>query len=143
MWLQSKYRFAEGCLLRADESLGPPLLKAELAVIGSPSGSFGMVESELAYFYRWKGVLTFRLGHARPIRLTDRISTSWSVAGKNGRFTIECDEGMILEKSFALCPDTLNIELDPTAFAEAEDFEFLLFVHNVQSSSERRALIYC
>ena len=86
-------------------------------------------------------MLTFRLGQAQPIRLVN-VVTKWSANGKRGRFFIQNAQGVVFDKGFALSPDALNIDNDPTAFAEAEDFDFLLFVHNVQSSPERRELIY-
>ncbi len=142
MWLQSKDRFNEICVLMEDESIGSIMPKAELVSTGSPCGSFAQVEEELAFFYRWQGILTFRFGRARPIRFTDAITTKWSANGKEGRFIIKNDQGVMWDKGFVLSPDVLDIENDPTAFIEAEDFDFLLFVHNVQSSPERRALIY-
>ena len=141
MWLQSKDRFSEGCVLNADESVGSIMPKAELAATGSPCGTVARIEGDVALFYRWQGMLTFRLGQAQPIRLVN-VVTKWSANGKRGRFFIQNAQGVVFDKGFALSPDALNIDNDPTAFAEAEDFDFLLFVHNVQSSPERRELIY-
>ena len=141
MWLQSKNRFNEGCVLNADESIGSIMPKADLAAASALCGSFGRVESDIAFFYRWQGILTFRFGQTRSIRFIN-VTTEWSANGKIGRFTIRKDQDVIFDKDFILCPDLLNIESDPTAFSEAEDFDFLLFVHNVQSSPERRELIY-
>lgn len=118
------------------------MLQAELAASGSPCGSFGQVDGEPVFFYRWHGVLTFRWGQAQPIRLTDLITTKWNTNGKRGLFIIQKEQDVVFHRSFALNPNVLSMDNDPTAFAEAEDFDFLLFVHNVQSSSERRELIY-
>jgi hypothetical protein len=141
MWLQSNDRFREGCVLNSDESVGPIMLKTELHVASPPCGSFGRVEGEIAFFYRWQGVLTFRFGQTQPIRLCGAI-TKWSNKGKRGCFIIQNEQGVVFDKEFVLSSDVLNIGNDMTAFADAEDFDFLLFIHNVQSSAERRELIY-
>ncbi len=139
--MQSKDRYADACLLHEDESIDPVSPKEALGVSGPPCGSFSQIYDGTAYFYRWGNELVFRFGEAAPIRLST-ATTRWSAIGKTAHFVISDDSNIQWEIKYTLTPYVLNIEDDPTAFAEAEDFDFFLFIHSVMSSPPRREQIY-
>jgi len=140
-WIQSKDCFNEYRIVCDDESISLPIQKSHSGIANSACGSFSQIEREIAAFYRWRGELTLRLIGGKPLRLNGK-TTTWKLNRNRIRFTV-CDQiTTLFEIDLAASSGFIDIADDPTPFAEAEDFDFLLFVHNVMSSPARRKTIY-
>jgi len=124
------------------------------------SGRFSLVEGSLVAFYRDNGVLKLKLGDIE--HLIDETTSSEIEESQNrfaefirGQFRRIAHGPSDAQRRFLLRrngetvltfdyrpPAPSNIPFDPTPFVEAEDFDFVLFIHNVLSDPARRKSIW-
>lgn len=107
-----------------------------------PVGGYSMVDGTMLSLYRIEGVLYLRVGD-REFKLTDDVTSTLTREDNNGVFRLVQDGNVLLIFKYRLPVPEVSLSLDPTPFIEEEDFDFLLFVHNVLTETGRRHGIYC
>lgn len=115
---------------------------AEQQVAGPVGGHYSRLGGELAVFYRDAGVLWLRIGD-RIRRLGDGgAAVRWENSDGRSRFSI-LDEGReVVAVEYSSPVRGSDLVNDPTPFAEAEDWDFGLFVQRVLAEDARRRRIY-
>jgi len=112
-------------------------LPPDCPVIGTYSKSLGA----LFALYRLNGQLYFRIGE-RAIPITADMNSRILTKGSRSEFMlIRCGEPIVLHDYVPSRPMSRAND-DVTPFAEDEDFDYLLFVHNVLTSPQRRDAIF-
>lgn len=114
---------------------------AEQALAGPVRGHYARLGGELAVFYRSGGSLWLRIGE-HALVLGEGAVVRWENSGERSRLSLLADgnEVAAVEYSSPLCDaDLVN---DPTPFAEAEDWDFGLFIESVLTEDVRRRRIY-
>lgn len=107
-----------------------------------PAGGYSMVDGTMLCLYRIEGVLYLRVGD-REFKLTDDVTSTLTREDKNGVFRLVQGSNVLFVFKYLLPVHEVSLSLDPTPFIEEEDFDFLLFVHNVLTETGRRHGIYC
>ena len=124
------------------------------------SGRFSLVDGSFVAFYRDNGVLKLKLGDIEHLidettsseieesqsRFTDFIRSQFrgkahSGSGAQRRFLLRRNGETFLTIDYRP-PAPSNIPFDPTPFVEAEDFDFVLFIHNALSDPVPRKSIW-
>jgi len=104
-------------------------------------GFFSRIAGNRVLFYRWDGKLQLRIGDDAPIDLTN-AEVHWNCKGKTATFVLKQADRVLVNKSYPVSPDILNIENDPTPFVEPDHFDLFLFVRNVLRDPPRANRIY-
>ena len=106
-----------------------------------PSGAFSILNDTMLMLYRKDGVLYFRTGD-RTVELADDITSS--LTKENSRRVFQLIKNGKPEICVTYLPAVHDVPLsaDPTPFIEEEDFDFLLFVHNILTTTGRRNRVY-
>lgn len=139
-YLQSKDRAKDRLCIGPDElsvMQGPESTSAQIPLVGS----YSVIAGERVLFYRWRGELWLRFGSTHPISL-QRVKADWSVESGQVDFKLKSDNTTVVARKYPVSRELVDLDQDPTPFVEAEDFDFLLFVRNVLSDSERADRIY-
>ena len=107
-------------------------------------GHFARLGSQLAILYRAEGTLWLRMGaEVFPLGPASGRSARWSIDGTRATFELVEGEQVLHSVTYdSQIPDDPSPELDPTPFAEAEHWDFGLFVRNVISDEDRARRIY-
>lgn len=113
----------------------------DAAANGQPiSGHYARLAETLAVLYRHEGALWLRLGAVSQCLDEEGVAVRWSAHLGFSRLSVSKGDHVRAEVEYA---NMLHeSEGDPTPFAESEDWDFGLFVHNVLTSPERRRRIY-
>jgi hypothetical protein len=106
-----------------------------------PSGAFSILNDTMLMLYRKDGVLHFRVGD-RTIELGDDVTSSVTSENDNRVFQLIKNGSPEICLTYSLPVQEVPLSADPTPFVEEEDFDFLLFVHNVLTNTGRRNRIY-
>jgi len=143
MILQSKDEFDE--VMELDPITGRQQLlsrKRHPEITGMrPSGGYSIVNGTIVCLYRVDSTLYFRLGE-EEFKITDD-ATSVLVREDGYRLFQLVQNGNLLVNFRYRCPvNEIPLSTDPTPFMDEEDFDFLLFVHNVLAQDERRHRVY-
>ena len=106
-----------------------------------PSGVFSFLNGTVSSLYRKDDLLYFRVGD-RAVELADDVTSVLTQENNNRVFQL-IKNGKA-EICFTYQPPVNDVPLtaDPTPFIEDEDFDFLLFVHNVLTETGRRNRVY-
>ena len=143
MILQSKDEFDE--VMELDPITGRQQIlsrkaRPEITSI-RPSGGYSIVNGVVVCLYRVDSALYFRLGE-EEFKITDDASSI--LVRENGHRLFQLIEnGNLLVNFRYRCPaNEVPLSIDPTPFIDEEDFDFLLFVHNVLAQDERRHRVY-
>jgi hypothetical protein len=115
------------------------------------SGRFSFVESALVAFYRDNRVLKLRIGDeeyvidegtsSRIAKSRNRLVTWLTRSRRRNQFLLSQNGKTVVSLKYQ-APETSNIPFDPTPFIEEEDFDFMLFIHQVLNDSKRRKDIW-
>ena len=103
----------------------------------SVAGSFSIVNEMMVSLYRVHGGLYFRVGD-QVFQVTDDTTSTLETDGKNRRFRLLERENVRVDLTYLTPELEIPLSIDPTPFVEEEDFDFLLFVHNVLTQPGRR-----
>jgi len=103
----------------------------------SVAGSFSIVNEMMVSLYRVHGGLYFRVGD-QVFQVTDDTTSTLETDGKNRRFRLLERENILVDLTYLTPELEIPLSIDPTPFVEEEDFDFLLFVHNVLTQPGRR-----
>jgi|SRR5687768_8586684 len=103
----------------------------------SVAGSFSIVNEMMVSLYRVHGGLYFRVGD-QVFQVTDDTTSTLETDGKNRRFRLLERENVLVDLTYLTPELEIPLSIDPTPFVEEEDFDFLLFVHNVLTQPGRR-----
>ena len=103
----------------------------------SVAGSFSIVNEMMVSLYRVQGGLYFRVGD-QVFQVTDDTTSTLETDGKNRRFRLFEREKVLVDLTYLTPELEIPLSIDPTPFVEEEDFDFLLFVHNVLTQPGRR-----
>lgn len=106
-----------------------------------PSGSYSIVNGTMLALYRIDGVLYFRVGD-QDSKLTDDVTSRLTREDDNRVFQLIQDGNSRVIFRYVPPVPEVPLSIDPTPFIEEEDFDFLLFVHNVLTESGRRHRVY-
>lgn len=106
-------------------------------------GHFAELGEQVAILYRHdNGRIKFRLGDFQ-IEPGESESVQWNPMGSMAEIKLVSAGQILASAKYQRGPDSYpGIEDDPTPFAEAEDWDFGLFVRNILSDSVRSATIY-
>ncbi len=144
-YLQSQDRFDE-CMLTGDsegefqtvsKSLHAAALETRPLI-----GMYGVAGPHRAFLYRWAGQLKIRIDDGAPISVGAGLSSSWELTGDQARFSLSRDGSTTSTFRYAASRDLLNIQHDPTPFAEPDHFDFFLFIHRVLQDAPRQDRIF-
>lgn len=104
------------------------------------SGLFEELGGETVLFFRREGTLYLRTGN-RLIEVTDHVASRH--AAQDGRRTLTLVRGgeVLLTLSYPES-DLADLPADIVPFAEEEDRDFGLFIHDVLSDPDRRSQIW-
>ena len=105
------------------------------------SGTFSIVDDTMLMLYRKNGVLYFR-ARDRTVELSDDVTSSLTNKHSNRVFQLLKNGKPVIGLTYLPPVHEVPLSLDPTPFMEEEDFDFLLFVHNVLTNTGRRNRIY-
>jgi hypothetical protein len=143
MILQSKDEFDKLVEMDADTGTYRLLSRKEHPEISSlaPSGTFSILNDTIFSLYRNHGVLHFRVGN-RAVELTDDITSVLTSENNNRVFQLLRNGKPEIRFTYLPPENDVPLSADPTPFIEAEDFDFLLFVHHVLTESGRRKRVY-
>lgn len=108
---------------------------------GSPSGGYSMVDGTMVSLYRMDGGLYFRVGE-QEFQLTDDVTSTLTREDNKQVFRLVQDGSPLLIFGYTPQGNEIPLNIDPTPFVEEEDFDFLLFVHNVLTEGGRRRRVY-
>lgn len=140
-WLRSNDRYEECLRIGPDETTLASVSRTEcehLPVVGVYSDSLG----ERVLFYRWEGRLCVRIGSEEAISISD-CEVAWQAAAhEEARFVVRRGGQPLVDTTYAVDRALLEMETDPTAFAEPEDFDIYLFIANVVNDTERAGRIF-
>ena len=106
-----------------------------------PSGAFSILDDTMFSLYRNDSLLYFRAGN-RVVELTDDVTSSLTKKNKIRAFQLVKNGEPEISLTYPAPELEVPLALDPTPFIEEEDFDFLMFVHNVLTDSNRRNTIY-
>jgi hypothetical protein len=113
---------------------------------GSPVptyGHYGLLGEKSVVFYRSGASLLLRIeGSTTPLDDTHRVSFQQNGDRRLLRVTDRSTGSIVASLEYTLPDPVVAPEDDPTPFAEAEDFDFGLFVANVANDRGRRDRIY-
>lgn len=104
-------------------------------------GVFAEVEETLLMFYREGGDLFFQVEHER-IDLNDAVESILDRTSTDTLFVLLQGEHVLLRFNYDHNALDGLIAEDDTAFIDAEDFDFCLFVYNVINDPSRRRRIF-
>ena len=107
----------------------------------SIAGSFALINEMMVSLYRIHGVLYFRIAD-QEFEVTDEISSTLETDGNNRKFRLLNRENVLVDLTYPIPESEIPLSIDPTPFVEQEDFEFLLFVHNVLTEPGRRNRVW-
>ena len=110
-----------------------PELKASIA------GTFSIINAMMMSLHRIDGVLYFRSGN-QEFEITDDIRSTLETRRKYRKFRLLKGNNLLVDVKY-LTPKFQRLSFDPTPFVEEEDFDFLLFVHNVLTEPGRRSRV--
>lgn len=105
------------------------------------SGGCSIVNGVLVCLYRTKEKLYFRLDE-REFELMDDVTSTISNEGSCRVFKLIRNGNLLINFKYPVPTSEVPLQLDPTPFIEDEDFDFLLFVHNVLEQTGRRQRVY-
>jgi len=109
---------------------------------GAPiSGTYSFVDQTFLALYRKNGTLLLRIGN-REFELTSDVSSTLTHEAGYRIFRLFDKQDLIAAFKYFPPVNEIPAELDPTAFLEEEDFDFLLFVHHVLTDKDRRGRVY-
>ncbi len=112
-----------------------PELKASIA------GTFSIINEMLVSFYRVHGVLYLRIAD-QEFELTNDTSSALETDGNYRKFRLLKGKNVLVDLTYLLPELEIPLSIDPTPFVEEENFDFLLFVHNVLSQPGRRDRVW-
>lgn len=143
MLLQSKDEFDRLMELDPDTGAFRFLSRKEHPEISSvpASGAFSILNGTPLSLYRNDGLLYFRVGD-RTIELRDDVTSSLTNEDNNRVFELLKNGQSKISITYRPPAHRVPLSADPTPFIEEEDFDFLLFVHNVLTKASRRKGIY-
>jgi hypothetical protein len=102
-------------------------------------GFFANAKDGYAFLYRDGGKLFFQVGEAK-VELSDDVSVRCEDTDSQRTLTVHLGERTLFSYRYVPARNEFA-DRDPTAFVDNEDFDFFLFVRNVASDPERKALI--
>jgi hypothetical protein len=138
--LQCQERFDRLAILHWP-SLSITDVEREAVQCGEPiSGHYSSLGGRFTAFFRCQGDLY--LLQERLLQISERVSSIIEVADNESQLMLLEGGTVIAEIHAVNAPTVVPISTDPTPFVEEEDFNFLLFVHNVLTSPDRRERIY-
>jgi hypothetical protein len=106
-----------------------------------PSGGYSIVNGVLVCLYRVDSALYFRLGE-EEFRITDDAASTFVREDGYRVFQLVENGNLLVNFRYHLPVNEVPLSIDPTPFIDEEDFDFLLFVHNVLAQDERRYRVY-
>lgn len=143
MILQSQDKFDELAVLNPSTGETKFVSKSKHPELASQStsGWYSIVDNVMCCLYRSERRLFLGVGK-QTFELPDDVSSR--LIREQGGNTFQLTSNGTLLFSFEYRSPKLDIPLenDPTPFVEDEDFDFLLFVHNVLKDKSRRERIY-
>lgn len=143
MILQSNDRFDE--IAQFDPVTGNYQLlskKANHELVNAPiSGSYSIVGQILLALYRKNGDLYVWID-TKAFPISDTVSSALIQEGDQRVFRLLDNERLIATFRYLPSVSEVPMELDPTSFVEEEDFDFVLFIHNVLTDPGRRERVY-
>jgi hypothetical protein len=104
-------------------------------------GHFSDATGERVMLYRWKELLRLRFGNAVPFTLKN-TRTEWNLHSGQVNFKLLCGDKLLIARAYQANRDFERVGENPTPFVEPEDYDFLLFVHNVCRDSQRAERLY-
>ena len=104
-------------------------------------GTYAEVDGKLLSFFRQDGMLYLRVDE-QELPISDDTSSNFQKKGDLHVFELVDTRKLLFSMSYRSPELLVSPELDPTPFAEYEDFDFLYFVHNALSDSGRRHRIF-
>ena len=105
-------------------------------------GSFSEVEGRHTYLYRERGLLFFGLDDNLFEVTDDTIAVIERLNKNMNRFNLIQGSNILISVDYYRPKNFPPLGLDPTPFAEEEDYDFLLFVTNVLGDQGRRKRVY-
>ena len=105
------------------------------------SGAFSILNDTVFMLFRNNGLLYFHAGD-RTIELADDVTSSLTNENNNRVFQLLKNGKPEICLKYLPPVHDIPLSADPTPFIEEEDFDFLLFVHNVLKKASRRNTIY-
>jgi hypothetical protein len=115
----------------------------EAAPADFPEGHYAWLGGTLAVLYRVGGALWLRIGDEARVVDPDGASVVWDRAERLSRLRLIDQSNEVAAVEYVSHTDeVVSVQEDPTAFAEAEDWDFGLFVRNVLRDKDRRRRIY-
>ena len=140
MILQSKDKFDEIADLNLDTGDAMFLSKASHPNLSSerPEGAYSIVDGTMCSLYRTKdGSLYLRVGE-KQFKVVDQIRSTLIQFPNKNVFKLFDADNLLLEFIYPTPLPDISQDDDLTAFIEREDFDFLLFLHNILSDAGRR-----
>jgi hypothetical protein len=104
-------------------------------------GHYAKVGDSLVCLYRFDDVLYLRIGELQ-FEITDRVLCYLSRELNNRSFKLISDGKELVNVVYTPVKPEIPLNRDPTPFIEEEDFDFMLFIHNVINNFDRRHRIY-
>jgi hypothetical protein len=112
-----------------------PELKASIV------GTFSVINEIMVSFYRLNGILYFRVADQK-FEVTEEVISTLAISGNNRKFRLLKGDDVVVDVTYSTPELEIPLSIDPTPFVEEEDFDFLLFVHNVLTQPGRRNRIW-
>lgn len=143
MLLQSKDEF--DALMELDAITGSHRIlsrKQHPEITNTPvAGGYSVVDTIPACLYRRDNALYFRLGEDE-CQITDDVESVLAREDGYSLFQLVRNGKLLVDFKYRSSPPEVPLRIDPTPFIEEEDFDFLLFVHNVLEQADRRHRVY-
>jgi hypothetical protein len=142
MLLQSHSSF--GTLAELNETTGElkefSRADARTGALNRIEGCFDVLGDQIVALYRLDEILFVLVGNKR-LRL-DECQIQLQSEGQMAKLFIVCRKGIALEVEYERRLLDPPLSQDPTAFAEAEDFDFGLFLSNVSRDCKRQERLF-
>ncbi len=142
MILESKDHFDQLAELDPDTGTYRFLSRKEQPELATTQscGGYSLIDGTMVSLYRVDGVLYFRVGD-QNFKLTDDVTSKLTREVNKQVFWL-LEGGPLFKFEYVPTDQDIPLSMDPTPFVEEEDFDFLLFVHNVLAEPGRRHRVY-
>ena len=141
MILESKDVFDQLAELDPKSGTYRLLSRKEHPELASMSGGFSIIEGTMLSLYRRDGALYFGAAD-QEFELTDNVTSTLTQEDTERVFQLIRDGKSLVRFNYRPPAPEVPLNIDPTPFVEEEDFDFLLFVHEVLTRSGRRHRVY-